>query len=239
MLFKIAAPVAGTLLALAATVAPTQAAATTVLADWPMNEPAGDSVLHDVTGHGVTGKIGSAVSRVTIGDAKAFSWSKVNPNEAPAKPERLVTVDDDRLNPGSEDYTVEMKFRTTHSYGNMIQKGQSGSKGGYFKFQNVRGKITCMFRGVAADGTMVSKAVNTGTTPLNDGAWHTLRCERSADKVELWIDNATKPRRGRGPTGTISNKVPLTIAGKTNCDQVTVTCDYFSGEIDYVRIFKG
>ena len=28
----------------------------------------------------------------------------------------------------------------------------------------------------------------------------------------------------------------MTIAGKGNCDQVEITCDYFSGDIDYVRI---
>ena len=238
MHFKLVAPVAGSLLAMAAAVAPSHAAATNTLALWDMNEPAGATTLTDSSGNGITGTIGSAVSRVAIGDIKAFSWSKTNPNEAPAKPERLVTVASDQLNPGSGDYAVSMRFRTTHSYGNMIQKGQAGSKGGYFKWENVKGKVTCRFRGVV-NGSLVSKSVNTGTTPLNDGAWHTLRCERTADKLELWVDNAATPRRARGATGTISNNVPLTIAGKSNCDQIKVTCDYFSGEIDWVKIEKG
>jgi hypothetical protein len=42
--------------------------------------------------------------------------------------------------------------------------------------------------------------------------------------------------RNTNPTGTIANTRPLTIAGKGNCDQVEITCDYFSGDIDYVRI---
>ena len=37
-------------------------------------------------------------------------------------------------------------------------------------------------------------------------------------------------------TGTISNSKPLTIAGKGTCDQVSVTCDYWVGQMDYVQI---
>jgi hypothetical protein len=28
----------------------------------------------------------------------------------------------------------------------------------------------------------------------------------------------------------------MTIAGKLNCDQVNVSCDYFAGGLDYVKI---
>jgi hypothetical protein len=31
----------------------------------------------------------------------------------------------------------------------------------------------------------------------------------------------------------------MTIGGKISCDQIEVTCDYFSGEIDYIRIYRG
>ena len=40
----------------------------------------------------------------------------------------------------------------------------------------------------------------------------------------------------KGSTGKISNTRPISIAGKLNCDQVTTTCDYFTGDIDYVKI---
>jgi hypothetical protein len=30
----------------------------------------------------------------------------------------------------------------------------------------------------------------------------------------------------------------MTVGGKINCDQINVTCDYFSGDIDYIRISK-
>jgi hypothetical protein len=30
--------------------------------------------------------------------------------------------------------------------------------------------------------------------------------------------------------------MPLSIGGKVQCDQIDDTCDYFSGDIDWVRI---
>jgi hypothetical protein len=65
-----------------------------------------------------------------------------------------------------------------------------------------------------------------------------VRCERTVDRVTMTIDG-TITRKALGPTGTITNTVPLTIGGKLNRDQVTVTCDYFVGDIDFVTIEIG
>ena len=54
-----------------------------------------------------------------------------------------------------------------------------------------------------------------------------LTCVRTATAVTLYVDGVFMNRK-RGVTGRIDNKQPLTIGGKTECDQVTVTCDYFS-----------
>ena len=78
----------------------------------------------------------------------------VRPAPAPADPEHLAVVPHSpRLNPGSGDFAVEFRMRTTHSFGNVIQKGQSGSAGGYFKLQQPNGKISCLFRGSAGSST--------------------------------------------------------------------------------------
>jgi hypothetical protein len=112
----------------------------------------------------------------------------------------------------------------------VIQKGQAGSKGGYWKFQQPSGKITCLFRGSAGSSTGTS-----GTVRVNDGNWHTVRCERTSSMVTMLVDGQVTSRN-RNATGTIANTRPMTIAGKGNCDQVAITCDYFSGDIDYVKI---
>lgn len=80
--------------------------------------------------------------------------------------------------------------------------------------------------------------MNSGVA-LNDGAWHTVRCERTADRVAMTVDAGTGAqitRRALGITGNIANASPLTIGGKASCNQTTVTCDYFTGDIDFVSI---
>ena len=45
--------------------------------------------------------------------------------------------------------------------------------------------------------------------------------------------------RASKPSGTINNTKPWTIGGKSSCSSSTVTCDYFAGDIDYVKLTKG
>jgi hypothetical protein len=74
--------------------------------------------------------------------------------------------------------------------------------------------------------------------PLNDGQWHTIRCERVAGSVAMWIDGVFHTRKN-GATGSISNTWPLSIGGKINCDQIKVTCDYYAGLIARVQLDAG
>ena len=215
---------------------PVDAAANVPLANWQMNEGPGASTMVDSSGNGINGSIGSAVITGNNQNGVTFyRWTSTQPNEPPTKPERLIQVNDSRLNPGTRDYAITIRFRTTHDYGNMIQKGQSGAQGGYFKWQIPNGKVGCLFRGRSTSGAVQSKSVNSGDIPLNDGQWHVVTCERTATRLTMTIDN-TRTRKANGPTGSISNNVPLTIAGKKNCDQIETTCDYFAGEIDYIKI---
>ena len=78
-------------------------------------------------------------------------------------------------------------MRTTKPLGNIIQKGQSSTPGGYFKIQAPNGIVQCLFRGAGG-----SRAVGSG-------------------------------RAG----------------GKVSRNQTTVTCDYYVGDLDYVRIDAG
>ncbi len=223
--------------------APAGAAANEVLANWQMNEGRNADVMFDSSGNGIHGDIGSAVDtgQTFGGGVVAYQWDYVSPTAPPAKPERLVVIDDDRLNPQSDDYAITMRFRTTHPFGNMIQKGQSGQVGGMWKWQMPSGQLVCLFRGVGPQGQQYEEVVNSGANlpRLDDGQWHTARCERRQDQLILTIDEGTpneRVRRANGPTGNISNPIPVTIAGKLNCNQQSITCDYFTGEIDYVII---
>jgi Concanavalin A-like lectin/glucanases superfamily len=213
--------------------APADAAFEQAVAVWQMNEPAGSRSMQDSSGNGINGTIGAhvLVGTALSGGGTGYRFPYLKPNTPPADPEHLVRVaHHTQLNPGTGSFAVELRLRTTHSFGNVIQKGQAGAPGGYWKFQQPSGKISCLFRGSAGSSTASS-----GTVRVNDGAWHTVRCERTSSSVVMRVDGVVTGRNFNA-TGSIANTKPLTIAGKLNCDQINITCDYFAGDIDYVTI---
>ena len=229
-LLTITAALAGAL----ALALPANAASFPLATSLQMNEGPGASVAVDSSGNGLNGIVGSHVQTgvALTGGGTGYRFPYIRPNTPPADPEHLVTIPHNtRLNPGTGNFAVEFRMRTTHSFGNVIQKGQAGSKGGYWKFQQPSGKISCLFRGSVGSSTASAGS----TVRVNDGNWHTVRCERTSSMVTMIIDGVVTGRN-RNPTGTIANTRPLTIAGKGNCDQITITCDYFSGDLDYVKI---
>jgi Concanavalin A-like lectin/glucanases superfamily len=209
-------------------------ASAATLADWEMNEGPGAHTMVDSSGH-VNGTIGSAVQTgVSVMGATAYRWPFASPTAPPPKPERIVQASSNSLNPGSGNYTVSIRYRTTQHFGNMVQKGQAGSTGGYFKIENPGGHINCVFRGQNASGTLIRKAVESPAV-LSNGAWHIAQCARTTNALTLTIDG-TVVATAHGSTGNISNTRPISIAGKLNCDQIKTTCDYYTGDIDWVRI---
>jgi hypothetical protein len=213
--------------------APAHAAINRPVAVWQMNEAAGSQTMVDGSGNRINGTIGDdvLVGTALSGGGTGYRFPYAAPNQPPANPEHLVRVAHRAaLNPGSGDFAVEFRMRTTHSFGNVIQKGQSGAAGGYWKFQQPNGNISCLFRGSAGSSTASS-----GSVRVNDGRWHVVRCERTASSVTMLVDGVVTGRN-RNPTGTIANTWPLTIAGKGSCDQIKVTCDYFVGDFDYVKV---
>src|SRR5215211_347494 len=214
---------------------PAHAAATDLLVDWEMNEPVGSTVMLDSGPNGIDGSIGSAVlTGATFDGATGYRWPFASPTLPPAKPERVVQASDGRLNPGSGDYAVTLRYRTIQPFGNIVQKGQGGAEGGYWKIENPGGVLTCVFRGVDASGNFMRKEVNSGIK-LNEGQWHTARCERTENQLTLTVDG-TLTVTTNGHTGSISNPRPISIAGKLNCDQENISCDYFTGDIDWITI---
>lgn len=120
--------------------------------------------------------------------------------------------------------------------GNLIQKGQNGTRGGYFKIELPAGKVTCLFK----DASGVQRAV-TSPGKYNDGQFHVIRCERLAvGGISLYIDGV-RVARNTARTGHIENSIDLSIAGKASCTNLPnqTSCDYFVGDIDYVQIERG
>lgn len=213
----------------AATIAPSGASTGGVIADWRMDEAAGATVLVDSGPNGLDGRIGTSVQAGAAGGTPAaHRFSVVAPDTSPLDPERLdVVAHDDRLNPGAADVALSVRLRTTSPQGNVVQKGQSSSTGGFVKIDMDDGRIACLFKG--SEGAVHVRS----PFSIADGAWHDVRCVRTRDEVVLSIDGLLADRR-RGPSGVVANSWPLTIAGKSRCNQGSVGCDYFSGDIDRV-----
>jgi hypothetical protein len=202
-------------------------AATTIVADWEMNEPPGSTTMLDSSGNNLSGAIGSAVvtGEVQSGET-AYRW--LGTNKAGYHPERLVTVTSGTLNPGTDPFAITVRIYTGAGDQNILQKGQSGTAGGMYKIDMVKGIVICMYRG--ADG---NAAVRSNQT-VWDHQWHTIRCERQPNGVTLTIDGGT-PKTTLHATGNIANSKVLSIGGKAYCDGgVTVQCDYYVGLIDSV-----
>jgi PKD repeat protein len=212
-----------------------EAAATATAAFWSMDEPPGSTTLVDSSGNGRHGSIGPDAELGTVYEgATAHRFPTISPTAPPARPEHIHTVPDSAaLDPDAADYAVTIRYRSTRSFGNIAQKGQNGAKGGYWKFEAPGGIVKCLF-----EGSNGERRTAGSQTSLADGAWHTVRCERTATSVTMYVDGVRRSRI-TGPTGTIANTWNLTIGGKGTCDQIKVTCDYFVGDIDYIRIEKG
>ena len=249
--------------------APAVAESGPVVALWEMDEGAGATVMADSSGNGIDGAIGSDVDP----GGGHYEFPEVSsPANEPYNPERIVeVVDNDNLEPEDRDlFVVEYRFRTTRSFGNVVQKGQNSGPRGYWKFEHAAAEITCLFQGPPITDTergdpdnefryWPRKAVSTPDeiddpeTPevevdveYDDGQWHTVRCELDRDNpfysygiLRLYVDDMSSPIQINPltePLGDINNAAPLTIGGKANCDQIEVTCDYFDGDVDAVRI---
>jgi hypothetical protein len=217
------------------------AAADQTVAMYEMNEPLDATVLVDSSGSGLNGAIGpNIVTAATFDGAIGHRFANRSPTMPPTEPERLDTVpESDILDPGTSDWAVTVRYRTSHPFGNLIQKGQNNTFGGYFKIELPFGRPTCLFIGEDANGNELKGGTEAPVGfEIDDNQWHTVRCERLQNRVALYIDGV-EVNRNVGPTGTINNTKNLSIAGKSNCDQISTTCDYFVGDIDWVQIEKG
>jgi Laminin G domain len=200
-----------------------------IIADWEMNEPAGATRMLDQSRSNLTGTIGSAVVTGVVTDgATGYRWPAEN--RWGVHPERLIKVDSSRLNPGTEDFVVIVRFYTA-SFGdqNIIQKGQARTTGGMWKIPLFDGKVGCGFKGSVHRSAIWSRET------VADNKWHTVRCERRSTGVTIIVDGGT-PRTNPRWTGNIANTWSLSIGGKPKCDPPNVGCDYFVGRLDRVDV---
>jgi hypothetical protein len=224
-------------LACLALAAPSTAAGPTTVLDLEMNEAPGATVAVDSSGLGHDGAIGNHL----VMHSSYITWDRHDPSATTYYgADHLIMVPDaadGSLDPDAGNFSVEIRYRTTAKFGNIIQKGQNKDAGGQVKFQQPKGIVGCMFK------SPTGQAATNSITPLNDGQWHTVLCTRTPTEVDMYVDGVFRSRV-RHTTGVINNKKPWTIGGKFDCNTADPTvgadsCDYWPGDMDYVRITKG
>jgi hypothetical protein len=202
------------------------------IADWGMNEGPNATTMHDSGPFNIPGRIGSAVETGVVADGRTvYRWAATGRDGV--RPERLVTVESDRLNPRRADFVVVVRFKTGfRSHQHIMQKGQSGAAGGMWKIPMKYGRVGCTFVGSRDMAGIWSRE-----TGLWDGQWHRVRCERSRAGVTITVDGG-QPKTNHKWTGRIVNTWPTAIGGKPRCNVEPVHCDYYVGLINRVVVKK-
>jgi hypothetical protein len=224
-------------LALAAPTAAAQLTTPQTVLDLELNEAPGATVAVDTSGLAHNGAIGSHL----VMHNGYITWDRHDPaSTIYYGAAHLIMVNDaadGSLDPGAGNFSVEIRYRTTLKFGNIIQKGQNKDAGGQVKFQQPKGVVGCMFK------SPTGQAATNSITPLNDGQWHVVKCTRTPTEVDMYVDGVFRSRI-RHTTGTIDNKKPWVIGGKFECNTADPntgadSCDYWGGDMDYVHITKG
>jgi hypothetical protein len=214
-----------------AVASPAGATSGQTIALWDMNEAPGSTVLIDSSANGFNGTIGSAV---TPNGASQFFDLRSHKSGTPVTPEHLDLVPDaPGLSPGTRDYSITIRLRWAAALPdvNLVQKGQGSAHG--WKVESAKGHVRCQFIGTSGQATVKSTDFTSKTWA--DGNWHIVTCSRTASAVTETIDGVLIGQTNHA-TGDITNTWPISIAGKTKCDNITVWCDYWSGDIDYITI---
>lgn len=216
-----------------------------------MDEPGG-SVMHDLSGSGLDGAIGSAV--VAGGGAYRFpGWSQNVDSSGrlagmvQADAGAVEVVDpSDLLDRGTGSFAVALRLRSDltaqgrlpaasgASY-NIVQKGRADDPGGFWKLELAgSGSGSGRLRWVLSDGQR--SAVVMSAARVDDGQWHSVTAERRAGQSVLTVDGRTSTASaaqvgGINPTGSYS--AAMTVGKKPGSVDPR---DAFAGWLDALTI---
>jgi hypothetical protein len=192
--------------------------ATGVVALWHMDETTG-TVMHDAVG-GHDGTLSAVTPGVPGFAGTAFGFAGAGFVSVPSAA---------ALNPGAADLTVTIHLNTTSAPAtpdwDIIRKGLFTTVGGEFKVEyQPTGQASCGFAGSAGSSEIIAGPA------LNDGAWHTVQCVKTATAIRLVVDGQTFSQAAT--VGSISNDAPVVVGARPGSE-------FFRGSLDEASIRTG
>jgi hypothetical protein len=182
---------------------PSAAAATTVVAQWNMDNTFG-TTMEDSSGNG---NDGTTYNIVTSGGGYIFDGGT----------SKVIVPDSPTLNPGAADfsYTVQVQFDVrppkARDY-DLLRKGLSSTSGGEYKIEIVYGAGLAKAQCVVKDSRGREAGLR-GTQDLADNQLHTITCKKTGTALIMIVDGG-RARKKSATLGSISNNAPLTIGVK-------------------------
>jgi hypothetical protein len=144
-------------------------------------------------------------------------------------------------NPGQRDFAVTLDFLMASSQSgstlgdqNLMQKGNFDDPGQWKIEIDVQNRATCVFHYPDDDGTPITARVQRA---VNDGVWHSLRCERRGNLLTIVLDAGTgddtrSVEIPAGDTVDISNDKTIRIGGQ----DVMASADQYHGSLDNILV---
>ena len=199
------------------------AGASTPVAVWHMNEPAGAATMTDA----VDGHNGSLQNVQTGVPGFQGSGYRFNGSNSVA----VVPASGD-FNPGNANFSfiVHVNFTTVPSAAVVDYDLLRGPTQGAYKMEIVArnnrttAKALCFFKGSTSKATLVAGP------HLADGRWHTLECRKTSSAIQLLVDGAVFTKAAS--VGSLTNTGPVSLGAKS----YRGGGDWYQGLMDEVSI---
>jgi hypothetical protein len=213
------------LLATGAAAPSTAAAAPVARALYHMDEAPGATRMIDSSGYGNSAALTSFGIKLGVAGFSGTAYSFTGAGGR-------ASVSSSTLNPGSANLSMVAHFSSTTKPSSavgdydLIRKAAVGSAAPYYKMEVLQsGVALCLF------ASPTTQTVSSSGVSVVNGAWHTIRCSKTATAISVTVDARTWTKQVS--IGSIANTAPLTVGAKPD------GTDTVTGKLDEVAIYVG
>ncbi len=143
----------------------------------------------------------------------------------------VVNINNTVGNVGSGDFTIEMNIRTTLANTYFFSKRAACGDDNFISMQAVNGKLSME---IDQGSGAVQYLSLTGTTPINNNAWHHIAMTRKSGLVSIYVDGVLETS---GTSTANVNNAYVSTLGYSVCTNQNGSL-YFAGDMDELRVWS-